>query len=85
MTQTLYAHMNKIQIKKKKNRTLKKRCFVLSFGETGLNSGLHPWKAGAFLLELCLQSVLFWLFWRWASLKLFAWVGLELILLISAS
>jgi hypothetical protein len=38
----------------------------LSLNGTGvLNSGLHTCKAGALLLEPCLQSILFWLFWRW--------------------
>jgi hypothetical protein len=32
-----------------------------------LNSGLHTYKAGALPLELPLQSILLWLFWRWLS------------------
>jgi hypothetical protein len=41
-----------------------KSCFVLYFGGTGawtLVSTRHSWKR----LELCLQFILLWLFWRW--------------------
>jgi hypothetical protein len=31
----------------------------------GLNLGLHACKAGTLPLEPHLQSILFWLFWRW--------------------
>jgi hypothetical protein len=32
-------------------------------------------QAGALPLEPHLQCILLWLFWRWGSLKLFAWAG----------
>jgi hypothetical protein len=38
--------------------------FVFLVG-LGLNSGLCSCKAGIVLLEPHLQSILFWLFWRW--------------------
>jgi hypothetical protein len=36
-----------------------------SLWDWGLNSRLCNCKAGAVLLEPCLQSFLLWLFWRW--------------------
>jgi hypothetical protein len=43
-----------------------------------LNLKFHACKAGALPYEPHLQSVLLWLFWRWGSLELFAWNGLNL-------
>jgi hypothetical protein len=43
----------------------------------GFELGLCTCKEDTFLLEPHLQSVLVWLFWRWGSLELFAWAGLE--------
>jgi hypothetical protein len=52
--------------------------YIFFFGwDWGLNSGLHTCKVGALLLELHLQSVLFWLFWRWGSRKISAHTGLK--------
>jgi hypothetical protein len=43
----------------------------------GLNSGLHACKTGALLLEVHLQSILLWLFWRWGLTNYLAWASLE--------
>jgi hypothetical protein len=42
-----------------------------------LNSGLHVAKAGALPLEIDLQFILLWLFWRW-GLELLAKDAVEL-------
>jgi hypothetical protein len=42
-----------------------------SWWNWGLNLGLCISKAGILLLEIYLQSILFWLFWRWGSHELF--------------
>jgi hypothetical protein len=42
----------------------------------GLNSGLYSCRADALPLPH-LQTIFLWLFWRWDSLKLFAWAGLK--------
>jgi hypothetical protein len=39
--------------------------YLLFFVELVFESGLHTCKAGALLLELNLQYILLWLFWRW--------------------
>jgi hypothetical protein len=50
----------------------------------GLNLGILVCKAGTLPFEPHLQSILLWLFWRWGPPELFAWVGSEPVLLISA-
>jgi hypothetical protein len=49
-----------------------------------LNPGLHTCKVGAVLLETHLQSILLWLFWRWAVSKYLPGLILTLDFLISA-
>jgi hypothetical protein len=62
--------------------------FFFSLWDWSLNSGLPVSKAGALPLEPYLQSILFWLFWRWGGglLNYFPQFGLwTKILLISTS
>jgi hypothetical protein len=52
-------------------------CFVLFLWDWGLNSGLHISKTGTLLLELHLQSIFLWLFWRWSLAIYLPWLGLH--------
>jgi hypothetical protein len=52
--------------------------FVCFWWDWSLNLRLCPCKSGALPLEPSLQSIFFWLFWRWGSHKLFVQAGLEL-------
>jgi hypothetical protein len=40
----------------------------------GLNSGLHAFKAGALPLELHVQFILLWLFWKWGLENYLPWL-----------
>jgi hypothetical protein len=50
---------------------------VLFRWDWGLNSELCDCKAGALPLELHVQSVLLWLFWKWRSPELFDLLALN--------
>jgi hypothetical protein len=47
--------------------------------------GLHSCKAGTLVLEPHLQSILFWLFWRWDLMNICLGWPITVILLISTS
>jgi hypothetical protein len=59
--------------------------FFFFLWDWGLNSGLCVCKAGTLLLEPHLQSILFWLFWRWGLTNYFPGWPQTKILLIPAS
>jgi hypothetical protein len=52
-------------------------CVQYLVGFFFFKSGLCTYKAVTLLLEPHLQPILFWLFWRRGSHKLFAWAGLK--------
>jgi hypothetical protein len=51
--------------------------FIYFLLKLGLNKGLHACKAGALMLGPHLQSILFWLFWRWGLLNYFPRLALN--------
>jgi hypothetical protein len=51
--------------------------FFLFWWDQSLNSGLFTCKAGALLLEPCLQPILLWLFWRWGLVNYLPSLGLN--------
>jgi hypothetical protein len=66
--------------------THKKKFIIIFFlWDWGLNSEFHACKTGSLLFELYLQTILFWLFWRWGLLNYLPRLALNQFLLISAS